>query len=124
MFPVYKSRRYRLAAEPPTILYNMDPVIPAVAVDATTLNAAAPANVLPETFDGSRLHPLPSMKRGRDEISDDLPHGFPKTVGAGQDASRGKRSRRNFRTDSSNLPPRHVIVHQVSCLGEIGRAHV
>ena len=117
IFPVYKSRRCRLTAEPPTILRNMDPAIPTVAVDATTLNATAPANVLPVTFDGSRLHPLPSMKRGRDEISDDLPHGFPKTVGAGQDARRGKRSRRNFRTDSSNLPPRHVIVHQVSCLG-------
>jgi hypothetical protein len=57
------------------------------------------------------------MKRGRDEISDDLPYEFPKTVGASQEANRGKRSRRNFRSDSLNLCPRHVIVHQVSCSG-------
>jgi len=111
--PVYKSRRCRLEAEPSTVPDNMDPTIPAVAVDATTLNAAAPAEFLPATFDGSRLHPLSSMKRGRGEISDDLPHGFPKTVGASQEANRGKRSRLNF---SLNLP-RYVIVHQVSCLG-------
>jgi hypothetical protein len=123
IFPVYKSRRCRLAVEISTVLDNMDPALPAVAVDATTLNAAAPADALPATFDGSRLHPLSSMKRGRDEISDDLPRGFPKTVGASQEANRGKRSRRNFRTDLLNLPPQHVIVHQVSCFRDDNHTH-
>ncbi|OCL15053.1 P-loop containing nucleoside triphosphate hydrolase protein [Glonium stellatum] len=57
------------------------------------------------------------MKHGRDEISDRVPQDSPKITGANQEENRRKRSRRQLKTDLSNLPPGHVVVHKVSCLG-------